>query len=136
MTKIEVKIAQSRVSNSSFPCQSGINFSLFLSVFSIFQGCMLLLLFGTWAPRITLFFRMRGLSTAAVRRHMGPAVSTLASFCLQKSHAWWVSACFQTPRLSIGHQDSFKSAHDLKCMCTQTSPLFNIPRTQEDMALP
>ena len=78
---------------------------------------------GLNTPRITL--RMRGLRTAAVRRHVGPAVPTSASFCLQKSIACWVSACFRTPILSLGHPGSFKSAHDLKCMRTQTAPLFN-----------
>ena len=38
-----------------------------------------------------------------------------------------VSACFRTPRLSLGHPGSFRSAHDLKCMRTQTGPRFNVP---------
>ena len=63
---------------------------------------------------------------------MGPAVLTLASFCLQKSHECWVSACFRTPRLSLGHPGSFKSAHVLKCMRTQTAPLFNVPRGRRE----
>ena len=33
------------------------------------------------------------------------------------------SVCFWTPRLSLGHPGSFKSAHDLKCMRMQTAPL-------------
>ena len=40
----------------------------------------------------------------------------------------WVSACFRTPRLSLGHPGSLTSVHDLKCMRTQTAPLFNVPR--------
>ena len=38
------------------------------------------------------------------------------------------SVCFWTPRLSLGHPGSFESAHVLKCMRTQTAPLFNVPR--------
>ena len=34
------------------------------------------------------------------------------------------SVCFQTPKLLLGHQDSFKFAHDLNCMFTQTAPMF------------
>ena len=33
------------------------------------------------------------------------------------------SVCSETPRLSLGHPGSFKSAHDLKCMRMQTAPL-------------
>ena len=50
------------------------------------------------------------------------------NFCLQKAHVCWVSVCFRTPRLLLGHPGSFKSAHGLKCMRTQTAPLFNVPR--------
>ena len=39
-----------------------------------------------------------------------------------------LSACFRTPRLSLGHPGSLTSVHDLKCMRTQTAPLFNAPR--------
>ena len=39
-----------------------------------------------------------------------------------------LSECLWTPRLSIGHPGSFKSAHVLKCMSTQTAPLFKFPR--------
>merc|ERR1712148_58231 len=39
-----------------------------------------------------------------------------------------LSACFRTPRLSLGHSVSLTSMHDLKCMRTQTAPLFNVPR--------
>ena len=39
-----------------------------------------------------------------------------------------LSACFRTPRLSLGHPGSLTSVHDLKCMRTQTAPLFNVPR--------
>ena len=39
-----------------------------------------------------------------------------------------LSVCFWTPRLSLGHPGSFTSVHDLKCMRTQTAPLFNVPR--------
>ena len=42
------------------------------------------------------------------------------------------SVCFWTPRLSLGHPGSFKSAHDLKCMRTQTAPLFNVPRGRRE----
>ena len=38
------------------------------------------------------------------------------------------SVCFRTPRLSLGHPGSLTSVHDLKCMRTQTAPLFNVPR--------
>ena len=38
------------------------------------------------------------------------------------------SVFFWTYRLLLGYPDSFKSAHDLKCMRTQTAPLFNVPR--------
>ena len=38
------------------------------------------------------------------------------------------SVCFWTPWLSLGHPGSFTSVHDLKCMRTQTAPLFNAPR--------
>ena len=38
------------------------------------------------------------------------------------------SVCFWTPRLSLGHPGSFMSVHELKCMRTQTAPLFNVPR--------
>ena len=37
-----------------------------------------------------------------------------------------LSACFRTPRLSLGHPGSLTSVHDLKCMRTQTAPLFNV----------
>ena len=37
------------------------------------------------------------------------------------------SVCFWTPRLSLGHPGSFTSVHELKCMRTQTAPLFNVP---------
>ena len=51
-----------------------------------------------------------------------------ASLRLRWDHVSAVSVCFRTPRLSLGHPGSFKSAHDLKCMRTQTAPLFNVPR--------
>ena len=38
------------------------------------------------------------------------------------------SVCFRTPRLSLGHPGSLTSVHVLKCMRTQTAPLFNVPR--------
>ena len=38
------------------------------------------------------------------------------------------SICFWTPRLSLGHPSSFTSVYELKCMRTQTAPLFNVPR--------
>ena len=47
---------------------------------------------------------------------------------------WWkycacvLSVCFRTPRLSLGHPCSFKSAYDLKNMRMQTAPLFYVPR--------
>ena len=41
-----------------------------------------------------------------------------------------LSVCFRTPRLSLGHPGYFKSAHDLKCMRMQTTPLFNLPLWQ------
>ena len=86
-------------------------------------------LFRTWAEHSQDHpIRMRGLRTAALMRHVGPAVPTSAVFCLQKSHACWVSACFRTPRLSLGHPGSLTSVHVLKCMRTQTAPLFNVPR--------
>ena len=86
-------------------------------------------MFRTWAEHsqdqpIT----MRGLRTAALMCRVGPTVPTSAGFCLQESHEDWVSACFRTPKLSLGHPGSFKSAHGLKCMRTQTGPLFNVPR--------
>ena len=40
----------------------------------------------------------------------------------------WVSACFRTPRLSLGYPGSLTSVYDLKCMRPQTAPLFNVPR--------
>merc|ERR1712140_37332 len=43
-------------------------------------------------------------------------------------HRCVLSACFRTPRLSLGHPGSLTSVHDLKCMRTQTAPLFNVPR--------
>ena len=90
---------------------------------------MFVCLFRTWAEHSQDHpIRMRRLRTAALMRHVGPTVPTSAGFCLQKSHACWVSACFRTPRLSLGHPGSFKSAHVLKCMRTQTAPLFNVPR--------
>jgi len=73
--------------------------------------------------KLNLFW-MKGLRTVAVRSHMGPAVPTSASFCFKKSHACWVSACVRIPLL---HRGSFKSTHDLRCMRTQTAPLFNVP---------
>merc|ERR1712148_128630 len=33
-----------------------------------------------------------------------------------------ISVCFRTPRLSLGHQSSLTSMHDLKYMRTQTAP--------------
>ena len=38
-----------------------------------------------------------------------------------------LSVCFWTPRLLLGHPDSFTSMHDLRCMRKQTIPLFNVP---------
>ena len=35
---------------------------------------------------------------------------------------------FPDARLSLGHPGSLTSVHDLKCMRTQTAPLFNVPR--------
>ena len=75
--------------------------------------CLFVAYLGWTLPGSSL--RMRGLRTAAVLRHKGPAVPTSASFCLQKSHACWVSACFWTPRLSLGHPGSLTSVQDLKC---------------------
>ena len=83
-----------------------------------------------WTLPGSPFLGWEVLRTAAVMRHMGPAVPTSASSCLQKSHECWVSACFRTPRLSLGHPGSFKSAHVLKCMRTQTRPRFNVPSEQ------
>ena len=37
-----------------------------------------------------------------------------------------LSVCFRTPRISLGHPGSFKSAHDLKCIRTQTAPLLKL----------
>ena len=86
--------------------------------------CLFVAYLGWTFPGSSL--RMRGLRTAAVLRHKGPAVPTSASFCLQKSHACWVSACCWTPRLSLGHPGSFRSTHDLKCMRTQSRPWFKV----------
>ena len=95
------------------------NLSAFAIVFCLFR---------TWAEHSQGHpVSMRGFLTAAVMGCMGPTVLTLASLCLQKSHKCWISACFRTPRLSLGHPGSFKSAHGLKCMLTQTAPLFNVP---------
>ena len=55
-----------------------------------------------------------------------------ASLRLRWVHVSAVSVCFRTPRLSLGHPGSFKSAHDLKCMRTQTAPLFNVPRGRRE----
>ena len=97
-------------------------FSIYL--FVIFFS-LLIAYVGWTLPGSSL--RMRGLRTAAVTGHKGPAVPTSASLCLQKSHACLVSAYFWTPRLSLGHPGSFGSAHDLKWMRTQTRPRFNVP---------
>ena len=53
-----------------------------------------------------------------------------ASLRLRWVYVSAISVCFRTPRLSLGHPGSFKSAHGLKCMRTQTAPLFNIPRVR------
>ena len=42
-------------------------------------------------------------------------------------HMCVLSVCLRTPRLSLGHPGSLTSVHDLKCMRTQTAPLFNAP---------
>ena len=42
--------------------------------------------------------------------------------------------CFRTLRLLLGHPGSLTSMHDLKCMRTQTAPLFT--SVAEDVALP
>ena len=53
-----------------------------------------------------------------------------ASLRLRWDHVSAVTVCFRTPRLSLGHPGSFKSAHVLKCMRIHlTSPA-------EDLALP
>ena len=53
----------------------------------------------------------------------GSHIPSSGCFCMPAR-----SVCFRTPILSLGHPGSFKSAHDLKCMRTQTAPLFNVPR--------
>ena len=55
-----------------------------------------------------------------------------ASLRLRWVYVSAVSVCFRTPRLSLGHPGSFKSAHVLKCMRTQTAPLFNVPRGRRE----
>ena len=51
-----------------------------------------------------------------------------ASLRLRWVYVSAISVCFRTPRLSLGHPGSLTSMHDLKCMRTQTAPLFNVPR--------
>merc|ERR1712074_508011 len=51
-----------------------------------------------------------------------------ASLRLRWVYVSAISVCFRTPRLSLGHPVSLTSMHDLKCMRTQTAPLFNAPR--------
>ena len=51
-----------------------------------------------------------------------------ASLRLRWVYVSAISVCFRTPRLSLGHPGSLTSVHDLKCMRTQTAPLFNAPR--------
>ena len=51
-----------------------------------------------------------------------------ASLRLRWVYVSAISVCFRTPRLSLGHPGSLTSVHDLKCMRTQTAPLFNVPR--------
>ena len=47
--------------------------------------------------------------------------------CISHMNAWYLPVS-GPPTLSPGHPGSFTSVHDLKCMRTQTAPLFNIPR--------
>ena len=44
------------------------------------------------------------------------------------------SVCFSTPRL--GHPGSFTSVHNLKCMRTQTTPLFKVPCRRRGISSP
>ena len=53
------------------------------------------------------------------RRHMHSYFRGF-HFCLQKAHVCWVSVCFRTPWLLLGHPGSLKYAYDLKCMRMQT----------------
>ena len=60
------------------------------------------------------------------------------NFCLQKACVCWVSACFRTPRLSLGHAGSlwfYDFLYDFKCMRMQTAPLFYIPRGRDGATL-
>ena len=54
---------------------------------------------------------------------LGSHILFLGRLCMPAT-----SVCFRTPRLSLGHPGSLTSVHDLKCMRTQTAPLFNVPR--------
>ena len=53
-----------------------------VSYLSILESCFFFLVLRLNTPRIIPFW-IRGLRTAAVRRHMGPAVLASASYCLQ-----------------------------------------------------
>ena len=60
---------------------------------------------------------------------VGPSFVFLTALRLRRTVCQCVlSDCFRTPRLSLGHPGSLTSMHDLKCMRTQTAPLFNVPR--------
>ena len=63
-----------------------------------------------------------------------PASEDLTSVCRRHMYAKYLPVS-RPLNFWLAHPDSFKSAHDLKCMCIQTAPLFNVPRRRRGAIL-
>ena len=89
---------------------------------------LLLLAFPLLGLRVSLFtLWVPTLHTEGLQQSEVSSVQP-ASLRLRWVYVSAISVCFRTPRLSLGHPGSLTSMHDLKCMRTQTAPLFNAPR--------
>ena len=74
---------------------------------------------------------MKKIEVKHLKLRRGSIFITFARTCFLLHFRWVLCVChicmYWTPRLSLGHPGSFRSAHILKCMCTQTGPRFNVP---------
>ena len=74
---------------------------------------------------------MKKIEVKHLKLRRGSIFITFARTCFLLHFRWVLCVChicmYWTPRLSLGHPGSFRSAHILKCMRTQTGPRFNVP---------
>ena len=73
---------------------------------------------------------MKKIEVKHLKLRRGSIFITFSRTCFLLHIRWVLCVChicmYWTPRLLLGHPGSFRSAHILKCMRTQTGPRFNV----------